>query len=117
MLRRQLIPFLVIFLVIFLAAFLGGGSAFRLHLLAAFFAKPVVTLACTALLLFVVQRSSDLCRSLLLGSSSWVAWDFARAIRRLPCRHLLRHIDLQLGIPEPPCLRTLFQRPPPAFAR
>ena len=113
MLRRQLIPFLVTFL----AAFLGGGSVSRLHLLAVLFTKPVVTLAFAALLLFVVQRSSDLCRSLLLGSSSWVAWDFARAIRRLPCRHLLRTTDLQLGTPESLCPRTFFQRPPPAFAR
>jgi hypothetical protein len=26
------------------------------------------------------------------------------------------YIDLQLNIPETPCLPTLFQRPPPALA-
>ncbi|HZD78288.1 MAG TPA: hypothetical protein VE218_14865 [Acidobacteriaceae bacterium] len=113
MLRRQFIPFVVTLL----AAFLCGGSASRLHLLAVLFAKPIVTLAFTALLLFVVQRSANVCRSLLFSSSSWVVWDFASALRRPPRRHLLRHIDLQLGIPEPPRLRTLFQRPPPALAR
>ena len=111
MLRRQFIPFVVTLLV----AFFCGGSASRLHLLAVLFAKPIVMLAFTALLLFVVQRSANVCRSLLFSSS--VVWDFAGALRRPPRRHLLRHIHLQLGIPEPPRLRTLFQRPPPALAR
>jgi hypothetical protein len=109
MLRRQFIPFVVTLL----AAFLCGGSASRLHLLAILFAKPVMTLAFTALLLFVVRRASDLCPTLLLGAWFWTAWDFTRALlSRLP-----GYIDLQLAIPETPCLRTLFQRPPPAFAR
>jgi hypothetical protein len=107
MLRRQFIPCIVTLL----AAFLCGGSASRLHLLAVFFARPVLALAFTVLLLFVVQRSSDLCRSLLRG---WVSTDFARAIQtRPPRRHLRGYIDLQLDIPRTPCLRTRFQRPPP----
>ena len=111
MLRRQFIPIVVTLL----AAFLCGGSAFRLHLLAVPFARPVLALAFTALLLFVVQRSSDICRSLFLG---WVAGDFVQArLNHLPLRHLHGYIDLQLDIPETPCLPTLFQRPPPAFAR
>jgi hypothetical protein len=110
MLRRQFIPFVVILL----AAFLGGGSAARLRLLAVLFAKPILTLAVTALLLFVVQRSSDLCRTLLLG---WVAGDLFHALlSRLPRRHH-GYIDLQLDLPNAPCLRTRFQRPPPAIAR
>jgi hypothetical protein len=111
MLRRQFIPFVVTLL----AAFLCGSSASRLHLLAVLFAKPVLTLAFTALLLFVVQRSSDNCRSMFLG---WVARDFVQAsLNHLPRRHLHGYLDLQLDIPETPCLPTLFQRPPPAFAR
>jgi hypothetical protein len=113
MLRRQFIPFVITLL----AAFLCGGSASRLHLLAVFLAKPALTLAVAALLLFVVQRSSDICRSLLFDSSSWIAWDFARALRHLPRHDLRGRIDLRLHIPETPCLRPLFQRPPPAFAR
>jgi hypothetical protein len=111
MLRRQFIPCIVTLL----AAFLCGGSASRLHLLAVFFARPILELASTALLLFVVQRSSDLCRSLLLG---WVTTDFARAVlTRPPRRHLRGYIDLQLDIPRTPCVRTRFQRPPPVIAR
>jgi hypothetical protein len=111
MLRRQFIPCIVTLL----AAFLCGGSAARLHLLAVFFARPILALAFTALLLFVVQRSSELCRSLLLG---WVTTDFVRAVLTSPpCRHLRGYIDLQRDIPRTPCLRTHFQRPPPAHAR
>jgi hypothetical protein len=111
MLRRQFIPFVVTFL----AAYLCGGSTSRLHLLAVLFAKPVLALAFTALLLFVIQRSSDLCSSMFLG---WMAGDFVQApLNHLPRRHLHGYIDLQLDIPETPCLPTLFQRPPPAFAR
>jgi hypothetical protein len=76
--RRQFIPFLITLL----AAFLCGDSASRLHLLAVLFARPVLTLAFTALLLFVVQRSADICRSLLVGG---VGGDFAQArLSRLP---------------------------------
>jgi hypothetical protein len=101
--------------VTFLAVYLSGGSASRLHLLVSLFAKPVMTLAFTALLLFVVQRSTDICRSVFLGC------DGRRFCPRAPQpsaprRHLYGYIDLQLDIPEPPCLPTLFQRPPPAFA-
>jgi hypothetical protein len=111
MLRRQFIPCIVTLL----AAFLCGGSAARLHLLAVFFARPILALAFTALLLFVVQRSSELCRSLLLG---WVTTDFVRAVLPSPpCRHLRGYIDLQRDIRRTPCLRTHFQRPPPALAR
>jgi hypothetical protein len=111
MLKRQFIPIVVTLL----AAFLCGGSASRLHLLAVLFVRPLLTLAFTALLLFVVQRSSDICRSLLLG---WMAGDFVPALlNHLPRRHLHGYIDLQFDIPETPCLPTLFQRPPPAFAR
>lgn len=109
--RRQFIPCIVTLL----AAFLCGGSASRLHLLAVLFARPVLALAFTALLLFVVQRSSDLCRSLLLGA---VTADFVRALlTRPPCRQLRGYVDLQLDIPRTPCLRTRFQRPPPVIAR
>jgi hypothetical protein len=110
MLRRQFIPFVVIFL----AAYLCGGSASRLHLLAVLFAKPFMTLAFATLVLFAVQGTPDICRSLLLG---WIARDFARApISRLLRRHLHGYIDLQLNIPKTPCLPKLFQRPPPALA-
>jgi hypothetical protein len=111
MLRRQFIPCIVTLL----AAFLCGGSASRLHLLAVLFARPVLALTFTVLLLFVVQRSSDLCRSLLLG---WGTTDFARAVLTRPPRRRLRgYIDLQLDIPRTSCLRTRFQRPPPVLAR
>jgi hypothetical protein len=111
MLRRQFIPIVVTLL----AAFLCGGSASRLHLLTVLFARPLLTLAFAALLLFVVQRSSDICRPLLLGL---MAGDFVQApLNHLPRRHLHGYLDLQLDIPETPCLPTLFQRPPPAFAR
>ena len=111
MLRRQFIPCIVTVL----AAFLCGGSASRLHLLAVVFARPVLTLAFALLLLFVVQRSPDICRSLLLG---WVTTDVARAILTCPpCSHRRAYIDLQLDIPRIPCLRTRFQRPPPVIAQ
>ena len=111
MLRRQFIPCLATLL----AAFLCGGSASRLHLLAVFFARPILALAFTVLLLFVVQRSSDRCRSLLLG---WGNTDFARAVLTCPqCPARRAYIDLQLDIPRTPCLRTRFQRPPPVISR
>lgn len=109
MVRRQSIPFVVTLV----AAFLCGGSASRLHLLAVLFAKPAVTLAVATLLLFVVRRSSDICHALLLGASIWTAWDFTHAL----LRRLRRPTDLQSDIPETACIRTLLQRPPPAFAR
>lgn len=114
MLRRQLIPFLVTLF----AAYFCGGSAARLHLLAVLFTKPVVALAIAALLLFVVQRSSDACRLLLPGRSFCIASTLVRALLRRPSRlHLLYRIELQLDTPQSPCLQPRFQRPPPAFVR
>jgi hypothetical protein len=113
MLRRQLIPFLVTLL----AAWLCGGSATRLHLLAILFAKPVLMIASAGLLLFVIQRSPDIGRLLLLGSSFWLAWDLVRPLLGLQSPHRLCRIDLELDIPESPCLQPRFQRPPPIFAR
>jgi hypothetical protein len=110
MLRRQYIPLVVTLL----AAFLCGGFASRLRLLAVLFAKPLLTLAVTALLFFVIQRSSDLCRSLLLGG---VVGNLSHApLNRLPRRHLHCYFDLQLDFADAPCLRTRFQRPPPAIS-
>jgi hypothetical protein len=113
MLRRQLIPFLVTLL----AAYFSGGSASRLHLVAILFAKPILTIASAALLLFVIQRSPDICR-LVLGSSSWRTGDFDCALVLHPqSRRVLRRIALELETPDSPCLQPRFQRPPPNFAR
>jgi hypothetical protein len=114
MLRRQLIPFLVTLL----AACLCGGSATRLHILAVLVAKPFLTIAIAALLLFVVQHSSDICRLLRPDSSGWVPWNLVPALlRHLVGRNLLSRTDPRLDIPESPCLQPRFQRPPPAVAR
>jgi hypothetical protein len=112
MLRRQTISFLVTLL----AAWLCGGSATRLHLLAILFAKPILTIAFAGLLLFVIQRSPDICRQLGLGS--WLEWNLDCALLLHPqSRRDLRRIDLELDIPDSPCLQPRFQRPPPIFAR
>jgi hypothetical protein len=112
MLRRQPIPFLVTLF----AAWFCGGSATRLHLLAILVAKPILTIAFAALLLFVIQRSSDIGRLLRLGSRR--ARDLGCALLLHPqSRRVLRRIDLELDIPESPCLQPRFQRPPPVLAR
>jgi hypothetical protein len=112
MLRRQPIPFLVTLF----AAWFCGGSATRLPLLAIFVAKPILTVAFAALLLFVIQRSSDIGRLLRLGSRR--ARDLGCALLLHPqSRRVLRRIDLELDIPESPCLQPRFQRPPPVLAR
>lgn len=111
MLRRQFIPFLVTLL----AAYFSGGSASRLHLLAILFAKPILTIASAALLLFVIQRSSDAGR--LLRPGSWLAWDLDCELPLHPqSRRVLARIELELEIPASPCLQPRFQRPPPLLA-
>ena len=84
---RQSIP--VLFTC--LAAYLHGSSLTRLHLLAIIFVKPFLALVCAALLLFIVRHSAEICRTLLLGPSFWIAWSLASMPRhqfpwRIPSR-------------------------------
>lgn len=105
---RQLIPVLFTFL----AAYLQGGPLTRLHLLAVLLAKPLLTLILATLLLFIVSRSVDRCRSLLLHASFWIVW----SIISVSCRRCYFQPladTLPALLPHDP----LFQRPPPSLSR
>jgi hypothetical protein len=108
MMPRQLIP--VLFTC--LTAYLHGSSLPRLHFLAILFLKPLLALLCAALLLFVVRHSAEICRSLLLSPSLWMAWSLVS----MPQRRFAWRISSDVEIPAPPSLRPLFQRPPPSLS-
>jgi hypothetical protein len=108
MMPRQSIP--VLFTC--LAAYLHGSSLTRLHLLAIIFVKPFLALVCAALLLFIVRHSAEICRTLLLGPSFWIAWSLAS----MPRHQFPWRIQSDIEIPAPPFLRPLFQRPPPSLS-
>jgi hypothetical protein len=116
MMPRRFIPFLFTFL----AAYLHGGSLTRLHLLAVLFVKPLLALILAALLLFIVSRSADISRSLLLGPSFWIAscCRIGSSLASMPRRRFPWRIQSASdSIPAPAWLNPLFQRPPPALAR
>jgi hypothetical protein len=104
---RQLIPVLFTFV----AAYLHGGPLTRLHLLAVLFAKPLLALILVAFLLFIVSRSADICRFLLLGPSGWLAWSISIPYRRISIRWVADNLPIS------PPLDSLFQRPPPSLFR
>lgn len=108
MMPRQLIP--ALFTCV--AAYIHGSSLTRLHFLALVFVKPLLALFFAALLLFIVSHSAEICRSLLLSPSLWMAWSLASIAQR----HFPWRITPDVEIPAPPSLRPLFQRPPPALS-
>jgi hypothetical protein len=106
MMPRQLIRVLFTCLI----AYLHGSSLTRLHFLAILFVRPLLALFFAALLLFIVSHSAEICRSLVLSPSLWMAWRLASISQRcFPWR-----IPPVVEIPAPPSLGPLFQRPPPA---
>jgi hypothetical protein len=104
---RHFVPLLFTLVV----AHLYAGSLSRLQLLFILLAKPAITLATAGLLLFVIVRSSDICRMLQIDLSAVRIRCFVAVSPRL--LHWRTQPDPIL--PEAPSLTPLLQRPPPAF--